>query len=84
MPNRRLTESERSQLSLFARNLRRFRQAKGVSQRALADEAGIDRTYVSALERGVYSASITTIDKLAEVLEVEPAEFLRRPSRRVS
>ena len=59
-------------------------RAEGVSQQALADEAGIDRTYVSALERGVYSASITTIDKLAEVLEVEPAEFLRRPSRRVS
>jgi transcriptional regulator with XRE-family HTH domain len=69
---------------VFARNLRKLRQAKGLSQEALADEAGIDRTYVSALERGIYSASITTIDKLAKVLEVEPAEFLRRPSRRVS
>ncbi len=66
---------------VFARNLRRIRQAKGLSQEALADEAGVDRTYVSALERGVYSASITTIAKLALVLGVEPAEFLRLPSR---
>jgi transcriptional regulator with XRE-family HTH domain len=66
---------------VFARNLRKLRQAKGLSQEALADEAGIDRTYVSALERGVYSASITTIAKLATVLGVEPAAFLQRPSR---
>ncbi len=55
---------------VFAINVRRLRQAKGLSQEALADEAGMDRTYISALERGVYSASLTTVGKLAKVLDV--------------
>jgi transcriptional regulator with XRE-family HTH domain len=39
-------------------NLRRLRQAQGLSQEELADRAEIDRTYVSALERSVYAAGI--------------------------
>lgn len=63
---------------VFARNLRRARQAKSLSQEALAHDADIDRTYISSLERGTYAASIDTIEKLAAVLGVEPDELLRR------
>ena len=63
---------------VFARNLRRHRQKKGLSQEALAHEAGVDRTYISALERSVYGASIDMIDKLAKVLEIEPSALLER------
>jgi transcriptional regulator with XRE-family HTH domain len=66
---------------VFARNLRRYRQQRGLSQEALAHEAGIDRTYISALERSVYSPSITTVEKLAAVLEVEAASLLQRPPK---
>ena len=66
---------------VFARNLRRYRQEKGLSQEALAHEAGVDRTYISALERSVYSASITMVAKLATILGVEPAALLQRPSK---
>ena len=66
---------------VFARNLRKFRQEKGLSQEALAHEAGVDRTYISALERGTYSASITMVARLATVLGVEAATLLQRPSR---
>jgi transcriptional regulator with XRE-family HTH domain len=62
----------------FARNLRRVRHQRGLSQEALALEADIDRTYISALERGVYSASLTMLEKLANVLEVEPAALVER------
>ena len=65
---------------VFARNLRALRQAKGISQEELAHLAGIDRTYVSALERCVYNASIDVVDRLANVLGVEAAELLRRSS----
>ena len=64
----------------FARNLRRIRHEKGFSQEALANEAEIDRTYISALERGVYSASLTMLEKLADVLSVEPAALIQRSS----
>lgn len=61
---------------MFARNLRALRQAKGLSQEELAHRAGIDRTYVSSLERCVYSASIDVVDQLAQVLNVEAADLL--------
>jgi len=56
----------------LARNLKALRTSKGLSQEALADAAGIDRTYVSALERRKYSLSIDRLDQLARPLGVEP------------
>lgn len=66
---------------VFARNLRKARAAKGLSQEALAHEADVDRTYISALERGVYSATIDMVDKLAMVLDVEASALLQRPTK---
>jgi len=66
---------------VFARNLRKARHDKGLSQEALAYEAEVDRTYISALERGVYGATIDMVDKLAMVLNVEASTLLERPSR---
>ena len=62
---------------IFAQNLRRLRTERALSQEALADLAEIDRTYVSALERHKYSASLDTIERLAKVLKVDPQELLR-------
>lgn len=70
----------------LARNLRLLRVARGLSQEALADSASIARSYVSALERERYSASVDRLDKLAAELGVEthillmkdlPAEALK-------
>ena len=63
---------------IFASNLRRIRLDRNLTQENLADMAGLDRTYVSALERQVYSASLDTIEKLAEVLTTEPYNLLKR------
>ena len=67
---------------VFSQNLRRLRLERGLSQEELAHRAGIDRTYVSALERGVYSASITMLAKLAVVLEAEPSQLLDNVPKR--
>ena len=61
----------------FAANLRRLRHAKGISQEDLAHEAGINRSYMSKLEKGASYPGLEIIAKLATVLEVEPAELLR-------
>ena len=66
---------------VFAANLRRERHAAGLSQEELAHLAEIDRTYVSALERSVYAVSIDVIERLAEVLKIEPADLLVRPKQ---
>jgi transcriptional regulator with XRE-family HTH domain len=65
---------------VLALNLRKLRQVKGLSQEELAHRAGIDRTYISALERSLYAASIDVVDNLAQVLGVEAADLLKRPS----
>ncbi len=67
---------------VFAANLRRLRHARGLSQEALAFEAGVNRTYMSKLEQGGSYPGLEIIGKLAAVLEVEPAELLRLPARR--
>jgi len=64
---------------IFARNLRKARKAAGLSQEELAHRADIDRTYISALERCVYAASIDVVGRLAKELGVEPSELLRSP-----
>lgn len=66
---------------IFSRNLQAQRRARGLSQEALAHEADMDRTYLSALERCINSASLDMVEKLAKVLDVEPSILLERPSR---
>jgi transcriptional regulator with XRE-family HTH domain len=63
---------------VLALNLRKLRQAQGLSQEELAHQAQIDRTYISALERSIYSAGIDVVERLARVLGVEAADLLRR------
>jgi transcriptional regulator with XRE-family HTH domain len=65
---------------VFAANLRRLRNSRGVSQEDLAYEAEMSRSYLSQLEAGVFYASLKIIGRLSEALSVEPAEFLRLPS----
>lgn len=67
---------------VLAINLRKLRQARGLSQEELAHRADIDRTYISALERSVYAAGIDVVDRLARSLGVEAADLLARPKRK--
>lgn len=63
---------------VLARNLRLYRQARGLSQEELAHRAGVDRTYISALERCIYGVTIDILDRLAVALEAEAADLLQR------
>jgi transcriptional regulator with XRE-family HTH domain len=66
---------------VLSRNLKTLRLAQGLSQEELAHRADIDRTYVSALERCVYGASIDVVERIAQVLGVEAADLLRKPTK---
>ncbi|BAE49286.1 Predicted transcriptional regulator [Paramagnetospirillum magneticum AMB-1] len=67
---------------LFATNLRRLRHDKGLSQDELACDAEMSRSYLAQLETGKYHASLKIIGRLADVLEVDPVEFLKGPAGR--
>lgn len=56
--------------ALVARNLRRLRTQRGVSQERLAADAGVDRAYISELEREQGNASVDLLDRIAAVLGV--------------
>lgn len=64
----------------MALNLKGLRQTQDLSQEDLADLAGIDRTYVSSLERSQYSATIDVLERLALALGVKPADLLTEPA----
>ncbi|MFZ0422824.1 MAG: helix-turn-helix transcriptional regulator [Xanthobacteraceae bacterium] len=69
---------------VFAANLRRLRHKRELSQEGLAHEAGVNRTYMSKLEKGASYPGLEIIGKLAKVLEVEPADLLKLPLKRKS
>jgi transcriptional regulator with XRE-family HTH domain len=62
----------------FGDALREIRKERGISQERLALDSGLDRTYVSLIERGAQSPTLRTVGKVAEVLKVKPSEIIQR------
>jgi XRE family transcriptional regulator, regulator of sulfur utilization len=60
----------------FGRTVRRLREASAWSQEQLAEYAGLNRSYVSEIERGTVIASIVTLGKLARAFGVPAASLL--------
>lgn len=61
---------------LLASNIRRLRALRGLSQEALADLAGLHRTFVGSVERSERNISLDNISRLAKALTVTPATLL--------
>ncbi len=66
---------------VMAKNLRQARHDKKLTQEELADRAGLSMRYVGAIERGDVSASVTVLGQIADALEIEPGELLKRGSK---
>lgn len=60
----------------LATNMKRLRKDRGWSQEALAAECGLDRTYVSGLERQVKNPTITVVQRVAEALGCSMGDLL--------
>ena len=66
-------------------NVRRLREQLGYSQEALAFEAGLHRTYISGVERGIRNPTVLVLERIAKALEVPVARLLEEaatPSRK--
>ena len=57
-------------------NVQRIRKERGWSQEELAFRAGLHRTYVSGVERGIRNPTVLVLGQLAEALEVTPSTLL--------
>lgn len=60
----------------LAANMKRLRKERGWSQEALADEAGLDRTYISGIERVVKNPTVTVVERVAVALHCKLGELL--------
>ena len=68
---------EQTQLqSAFGEILRDLRNKVGLSQEKLAMDCGLDRTYISLLERGLRQPTLTTIFTLANSLAIKPSKLI--------
>lgn len=61
-------------------NVRRLREARGLSQEGFRFESGLDRTYISGIERGVRNPTILVVERIAKALGV-PAWLLLRDQK---
>jgi len=57
---------------MVGRNLRAYRQARGLSQEAFADMVGVHRTYMGGLERGERNLTLRSVERIAERIGVDP------------
>jgi transcriptional regulator with XRE-family HTH domain len=65
-------------LTIFAKNLKFYRNQKDLSQEKLAELAGLHRTYISAVERERRNISLENIERIANALEIEPYLLLKQ------
>jgi len=59
------------------RNIRSYRQKRGLSQEAFAEVLGIHRTYMGGLERGERNLTLRSLERIAEQMGVEVEELMR-------
>lgn len=59
----------------FGQAIRDARRCQGISQERLALMCGLDRTYISGIERGMRNPSLKNILRLADALSTTPAEL---------
>ena len=69
--------------AVLAYNIRLFRVNKGWSQEELARQCGLDRTYVSAIERKRWNIALSNIEKMAAALGIPPHQLLLPPDERL-
>jgi transcriptional regulator with XRE-family HTH domain len=74
--------TERVQIA-FGKALRKARRAQGISQEALADLAGLHRTYIGDVERGERNISLVNMAKIARALHIKLSALVRDSEKHV-
>jgi transcriptional regulator with XRE-family HTH domain len=62
---------------IFSKVIIRIRKEKGMSQEALAEQANLDRTYISGVERGARNITLKSLDKIICALGIKQVDFFK-------
>lgn len=62
----------------FGATLRRLRTSQHISQEEFAIEMGMDRTYISLLERGLRRPSLATVFQIAQRFGMTPSALIQQ------
>jgi transcriptional regulator with XRE-family HTH domain len=76
-------EKKNAPAEAFGAVLQELRTQRGLTQEALALEAGTERSHISALERAEKGPSLPTILRLARALDVPPGELVDRVEQKL-
>lgn len=68
---------------VFGNELRKARTSVGLSQEKLALQVGLDRTYISMLERGLRQPTLTTLILLGSALDISGSELVRKTEEKI-
>jgi transcriptional regulator with XRE-family HTH domain len=70
-------ESDKKYLQKLGENIKRLREAKGLSLRQLSYTCNVDNSKIAKIEKGQINITFTTLMQLANALEVHPSELLK-------
>lgn len=62
---------------IFGRNLRRYREERGMSQEAFAEMMKVHRTYMGGVERGERNLTLQSVERMAAAIRIDPLLLLR-------
>lgn len=78
MPRYRQIQPRSGPEKAFGVVLREIRESAGLSQMDVDVQFDVDRTYLSAIERGIQSPTLRMVVRLSRALKVKPSEMMRR------
>jgi transcriptional regulator with XRE-family HTH domain len=61
---------------IVGNNIKKYRKRLGISQEALAEIAGLHRTYIGGIERGERNITLDSLQGIADALKVAPVELI--------
>jgi transcriptional regulator with XRE-family HTH domain len=79
MRSKEIRKPSKKLTSVLAVNIRDYRQARKLSQEALAELCDLHRTYVGSIERGERNATLSTLEAFAKALGVSVPQLLTAP-----
>ena len=62
---------------VLGRNLRQYREARGISQEDFAEVFGVHRTYIGGVERGERNLTLKSLERIAATIGADPIDLLR-------